>query len=148
MRSPAGNDRPGRARNITFTRETCVGRSPGWLSVFGRVVGCMAALGAVALWGVFLFRNPYDAPARGPALLFGSLMMLAGTVSAIAAALGAHLAMYLLFFASFFPVGLYVLIYPGLFRSIGLLHLLYLVSAMVVHRAILDGKKRKGPGTA
>ena len=118
------------------------GQSPRWLSLVGRVVGCGAALGATALWAVFLFGNPYDAPARGRLLLFGSLMMLASTVSAVAAALGAHLAMYLLFFACFFPVGLYVLMSPGLFRSIGLLNLLYLVSAMLMHRAILDGKKK------
>jgi hypothetical protein len=120
-----------------------IGQSPRWLSMVGRVVGSIAALGAVALWAVFLFGNPYDPPAGGRLLLFGSLMILASTVSAIAAAFGAHLAMYLLFFACFFPVGLYVLIFPGLFRSIGLLNLLYLVSAMLVHRAILDGKKKE-----
>lgn len=114
------------------------------MSTVGRIVGCVAALAAVTLWALFLFRNPYAVPARGPSLTFGSLMMLAGVVSAIAAALGAHLAMYLLFFAMFFPVGLYVLGSPGVFRSIGLLNLLYLVSAVLVHRGVQRAGRKRG----
>ena len=113
------------------------------MALAGRAIGCIAALSAVALWGVFLFRNPYAAPAEGRVLLFGFLMMVAGTVSAIAAALGAHLAMYLLFFVSFFPVGLYVLAGPGIFSAIGWLNLAYLASAILVHRPV-QAAKRKG----
>jgi len=112
------------------------------MALAGRAIECIVALSAVALWGVFLFRNPYAAPAEGRVLLFGFLMMVAGTVSAVAAALGAHLAMYLLFFVSFFPVGLYVLAGPGIFGAIGWLNLAYLASAILVHRPVLTAKRK------
>jgi hypothetical protein len=104
----------------------------------------MAALGAIALWAVFLFRNPYAEPAQGRVFLFGSLMMIAGVVSAVAAALGAHLAMYLLFFVSFFPVGAYSMLGPGIFRAIGWLNVVYLLATLFVHRSILPAKKKSG----
>jgi len=63
-------------------------------------------------------------------------------VSAVAAALGAQLAMYLLFCASFFPVGLYVLAGPGIFSAIGWLNLAYLASAILVHRPVLTAKRK------
>lgn len=110
----------------------------------GRVLGTMAALGAIALWAAFLFRNPYAEPAQGRVFLFGSLMMIAGVVSAVAAALGAHLAMYLLFFVSFFPVGVYSMLGPGIFRVIGWLNVVYLLATILVHRSILPAKKKSG----
>jgi hypothetical protein len=99
----------------------------------GRVIGTCAALGAGVLWAMFLFANPYAPPARGRALTFGSLMMLSAFVSAAAAIRGAHLGMYLLFFASFFPVGGAALTGPGLFSAIGWLNLVYLAAAVLLH---------------
>jgi hypothetical protein len=106
-----------------------------------RIVGTAASLGVLVLWALFLFRNPYAPAAEGRVLLFGCLMMVAAAVAAVASALGAHLAMYLLFVVSFFPVGLYVMLGPGIFAAIGWLDLLYLLSAIGVHRAILTSKK-------
>jgi hypothetical protein len=109
----------------------------------GRVLATCAALGAITLWAMFLFRNPYAPPAEGRALTFGGLMMLSAVVSLGAAIAGAHLAMYLLFFVSFFPVGLYIMSGPGLFAAIGWLNLGYLAGAILVHRAILTAKKNR-----
>ena len=108
----------------------------------GRLLGTAAALGALSLWVVFLFDNPYAPRAQGRVLTFGGLMALSAVVSVIAAARGAHLGMYLLFFVSFFPVGLYVLAGPGLFRAIGWLNLLYLAGALLVHRATAPAARR------
>ncbi len=102
----------------------------------GRIIATCAALAAMTLWAIFLFENPYAPRAQGRVLTFGGLMMLSTIVSAGAAVLGAHLAMYLLFFVSFFPVGLYVLSGPGLFSAIGWLNLVYLAGAVLVHRAV------------
>lgn len=82
---------------------------------------------------MFLFANPYAPPAQGRALTFGGLMMLSAIVSAAVAARGAHLGMYLLFFVSFFPVGMAAMSGPGLFSTIGWLNLLYLAGAALVH---------------
>jgi hypothetical protein len=101
----------------------------------GRILGACAALGALILWGVFLFANPYAPQAQGRALTFGGLMMLSALVSAAAAVRGAHLGMYLLFAASFFPVGAASLSGPGIFSGIGWLNLAYLAGAVLVHRA-------------
>lgn len=103
----------------------------------GRVIGVAAALGAAALWLVFLFRNPYAGATPRAVLTFGGLMTFASVVAAAAAARGAHLAMYLLFAVSFFPVGAYVLLGPGVFSAIGWLNLVYLAGAMLVHRAMI-----------
>lgn len=111
----------------------------------GRLLGTAAALGALSLWVVFLFGNPYGPRAQGRLLTFGGLMALSTIVSAFAAARGAHLGMYLLFFVSFFPVGLYVLAGPGLFRAIGWLNLAYLAGAILVHRATAEAERRPMP---
>ncbi|MGH9349830.1 MAG: hypothetical protein ACRD26_21475 [Vicinamibacterales bacterium] len=109
----------------------------------GRLLATCAALGALSLWAIFLFGNPYAPRAQGRVLTFGSLMILSTIVSAAAAALGAHLAMYLLFVVSFFPVGLYVLTGPGLFSAIGWLNLVYLAGALLVHRSMRQAKRNR-----
>ena len=111
------------------------------MRVAGRILGTCAALGALVLWALFLFRNPYAPPAVGRLFTFGGLMMLSAFVSAGAALRGAHLAMYLLFAVSFFPVGIWVLLGPGMFSAIGWLNLSYLASALLVHRATVTAKK-------
>jgi hypothetical protein len=112
----------------------------------GRIMSAGASLGALAIWAVFLFRNPYGPPAQGRVLTFGSLMMLATVVATGAAVRGAHLAMYLLFVVLFFPVGLYLLGGPGIFSGIGWLNLLYLLGAMLVHRGVLTAKENGSVG--
>lgn len=112
------------------------GRSRALLARAGRVAGLLAAAAAALLWVMFLFRNPYAAPAEGRVLTFGGLMLLATGVSAVAAGFGAHLAMYLLFALSFFPVGFYVMLGPGVFQAIGWLNLVYLACAILVHRGV------------
>jgi hypothetical protein len=109
----------------------------------GRLIATCAALAALTLWAIFLFGNPYAPRAQGRVLTFGGLMVLSAIVSAGAAALGAHLAMYLLFFVSFFPVGAYVLSGPGIFSAIGWLNLAYLAGAMLVHRAVVASKANR-----
>jgi hypothetical protein len=107
----------------------------------GRILSACAALGAAVLWAMFLFGNPYAPQAQGRALTFGSLMMLSALVSAAVAARGAHLGMYLLFFVSFFPVGMSAMSGPGLFSAIGWLNLLYLAGAVLVHLGVLKAQK-------
>jgi hypothetical protein len=109
----------------------------------GRIVSTCAALGAAALWALFLFGNPYAPPAQGRALTFGGLMMLSAIVSAAAALRGAHLGMYLLFFVSFFPVGMSAMSGPGLFSAVGWLNLMYLAGAVLVHLGVLQAKRER-----
>jgi hypothetical protein len=112
----------------------------------GRVIGLAAAAGVVVLWGVFLFRNPYAPPSQDRTFLIGVTMMIGGAMAAAAAASGAHLAMYLLFFVMFFPLGLYVWLTPGVFSAIGWLQLAYLGAAVMVHRGIVQAKRKGSVG--
>jgi hypothetical protein len=112
----------------------------------GRLIGLAAAAGVVAMWGVFLFRNPYTSAAQDRTFLLGVTMMIGGGMAAAAAASGAHLAMYLLFFVMFFPLGLYVWLTPGVFSAIGWLQLAYLGAAILVHRGILQAKRKGSVG--
>jgi hypothetical protein len=108
----------------------------------GRLIGLASAAGVMVLWGVFLFRNPYASPSPEGTILLGVTMMIGGGIAAAAAARGAHLAMYLLFFVMFFPLGLYVWFTPGVFSAIGWLQLAYLGAAVLVHVGILQAKKK------
>ena len=117
------------------------------IGIAGRLLGVTASVGAIVLWVIFIFQSPYIDFIAGPqatidpdgriiftkAMLFGSLMILASGVSAIASVRGAHLAMYMLFAVSFFPVGVYVMLGPGVFQAIGWFNLAYLASALIVH---------------
>lgn len=103
--------------------------------MIGRILGVTAAVGAAALWAMFLYRNPYAAP-DGGSFLLGVLMILGAAIAAVAAGVGAHLAMYLLFIVMFFPVGFYVMLGPGVFKAIGWCDLIYLGAAVLTHRAV------------
>jgi hypothetical protein len=120
--------------------------SPSTALRAGRLIGLAAAAGVVALWGVFLFRNPYSSPAEDRTFLVGVTMMVGGGMAAAAAAYGAHVAMYLLFFVMFFPLGLYVWFTPGVFRAIGWLQLAYLCAAVLVHVGIMQAKRKGSVG--
>jgi hypothetical protein len=112
------------------------------MKLAGRLIGLAAAAGVVALWWKFLFVNPYAPPSQDRTFLLGITMMIGGTIAAVAAATGAHLAMYLLFFVMFFPLGLYVWMSPGVFSAIGWLQLAYLGAAVLVHIGIVQGKRK------
>ena len=108
----------------------------------GRLIGLAAAIGVGVLWGVFLFRNPYAPSSQDRTFLLGITMMIGGAMAAAAAVSGAHLAMYLLFFVMFFPLGLYVWLTPGVFSAIGWLQLAYLGAAVLVHLGIVKAKRK------
>ena len=112
----------------------------------GRLIGLATAVGVVVLWGVFLFRNPYAPSSPDRMFLIGITMMIGGAMAAAAAVSGAHLAMYLLFFVMFFPLGLYVWLTPGVFSAIGWLQLAYLGAAVLVHLGIVQAKIKGSVG--
>ena len=116
------------------------------MKLAGRVVGVVAAIGVITLWAMFLFRNPYAPPSQDRTFLLGVTMMVGGAMAATAAAFGAHLAMYLLFFVMFFPLGMYVWMSPGVFSAIGWLQLAYLAGAVLVHRAVMTAKRNGSAG--
>lgn len=107
----------------------------------GRILGSVSAIGAAVLWALLTYRNPYAGAADDSQALMGMLMIGASAVAAAAGAAGAHLAMYILFFVLFVPIGFYVMLSGGLFSFIGVCNLLYLAAAVLVHRSVAVARR-------
>lgn len=98
-----------------------------------RWLGLAAAVGTVLLYGQLIFFNPYSDQGLSPNTY--GLAILMSLVALLAAWASLKLKAPLLvaaFLISFFPVGLYLLGTPGLFRWIGVCNLLYLVTGLTI----------------
>jgi hypothetical protein len=115
---------------------------PQDMSNLGRVIGTLSAIGAAILWALLTYRNPYAGAANDAQALMGMLLIGASAVSGAAAASGAHLAMYILFFVLFVPIGFYVMLSGGLFSLIGVCNLVYLGAAVLVHSGVAATRAR------
>jgi len=73
-------------------------------------------------------------PLTGIAFFVAMLMAILAIIAAIAAFHGHGIALVVLFFASFFPIGLFLLGVPGWMRVIGVLNLGYLFAGLVAWR--------------
>jgi hypothetical protein len=102
---------------------------------FASGVGVVSSLGCILLWLVFLFFNPYNRAIPGATQVLGAFMIGVSALGALAAYKKQPWPMYVLFLALFVPVGLYVLLTPGVFMLIGIFDLLFLGSALLLHRA-------------
>jgi hypothetical protein len=96
-----------------------------------RLIGLTGAILSIVLYGWFVFFNPYSnqgltTEVYGMVSLMSLLALLAGW-AAFKFKPGWLFAAFLL---SFFPVGLYLLGTPGVFRWIGVANLLYLLAAL------------------
>jgi hypothetical protein len=111
----------------------------------GRLVGVLAAAAHAVFWAAFI-ASPPEGSTRGTTLL-GATMVLAGAIAMAVAWRGAHLAMYLLFFVMFVPLGLYLSMTPA-YGIIGWIHLAYLAGAVLVHREMMTANKTKKNGSA
>jgi hypothetical protein len=96
-----------------------------------RLIGLTGAGLTLLLYGGFVFFNPYsnqglEADVYGVAILMSLLALLAGW----AAVKFKPDWLLIAFMASFFPVGLYLLGTPGVFRWIGIGNLLYMLAGL------------------
>jgi hypothetical protein len=96
-----------------------------------RLIGLTGAGLTLLLYGGFVFFNPYSDQRLAPDVygvaIFMSLLALLAGWAALKSKPGWLLVAFLL---SFFPVGLYLLGTPGLFRWIGVGNLLYLLAGL------------------
>ncbi len=105
------------------------------ISLIGMIAtffGLMAALGSVLLWLMFLFINPYSNAAISGLTYIIALTMCSLSVLGIFASLKTRLYLMYLVFLGSLPFGLYFLLTPGVFKWLGVLCMLYLVSAIVM----------------
>ena len=105
-----------------------------------RLLGLGASVGALGLWGVFSFLNPYgNQGITGGVYLVAASMALLTIVGLVATLQEKPYLMLAVFGLSFIPVGLYLLGTPGLFRWIGIFNLLFCFSALL-HLVPAPGK--------
>jgi magnesium-transporting ATPase (P-type) len=95
----------------------------------GQVLGIFSTLGALILWIISLWYNPYS-PAPLTLPLLG--MMALALLGLLAASLARPLVMVFIFVFSFVPVGLYMLGTPGIFKWIGIFNLLYGTAGLIL----------------
>lgn len=106
-------------------------RSPALL--VARVVALVAASGAISLWCIFLFANPYDREGiTGGTYVVGALMIILALVAAWGSLTARSWMLVVAFAGSFIPIGLYMVGTPGVFALIGVANVLYLVTAIVL----------------
>ena len=102
------------------------------MSMASAFFGVIASLGSIFLWIVFLFVNPYsDAGISGVTYGIAFAMCSLGVLGIFASLKTRVYLMYLVFLGSL-PSGLYFLLTPGVFKWLGVLCMLYLVSAIVM----------------
>lgn len=97
-----------------------------------RLVGLMAGVGVISLWGVFGLLNLYGYQSlSGSVYLVVGLMVCLAIVGLFAALTDNPYLMLAVFGFSFVPVGLYLLGTPGILRWIGGFNILFLLSALL-----------------
>ena len=101
------------------------------VSNFGKSVGIVSSTAAVVLWISFAYANYlYPDDVSTPTWITIGVMVLL-SISGLCASLAKKpLLMILVFLVSFFPVGLYLLGVPSIFRLIGITNVLFLVSSL------------------
>ena len=109
----------------------------------GRAIGFLASLGAAALWFGFLQSAPSTARGATTATFLVVFLMLGLALLGMVAAWKARpYLMIAVFVLSFFPMGLYLLGTPGIYRWIGVSDFLFLVSGVL----LVSGAKGESVG--
>lgn len=97
-----------------------------------RLVGLIAAVGVISLWGIFGLLNPYGYQGLTSSVYVVVALMIGLAIVGLFAALTENPYLMLAVFGlSFVPVGIYLLGTPGIFRWIGGFDLLFLLSALL-----------------
>ncbi|RJX19219.1 MAG: hypothetical protein C4570_05570 [Ammonifex sp.] len=106
---------------------------PRAIRICGQVIGIAAAIGAICLFAVLLYFNPYVKAEPGTDTSLTVLLMVAAAVFGIVASVKARpFWILIVFFVSFFPIGFYFLGTPGIFKWIGVCNIGFLVSAVLM----------------
>lgn len=100
----------------------------------GKFIGIMSGIGACASWTVAMWIPDPSLPLSGIAFFVALLMAILAIIAVIASIHGHGIALIVLFFASFFPIGLFLLGISGWVWVIGILNLGYLISGLVALR--------------
>ncbi len=104
-------------------------------AAIGLLIGAASGAGASLLWSVAIWSPVSELNLSGISLVVSILMI----VLAMAAVIGSWQqhggVLIVLFFTSFFPVGLYLLVAPHWLRWVGVCNLGYLVAGLLIRRS-------------
>lgn len=104
------------------------------LLVLARLIGLAGALSATVLWSIFIFFNPYYSPDQGsdPGPYVKATMMILLAIAASWATTKLEAGVLFLAFLASFPIGLYVMLTPSIFKWVGVCNLAYLVALVLI----------------
>jgi len=113
----------------------------------GKITGVVSGVGACACWTVAMWTPSPPVPLSGVAFVVAMLMTLLAIIAIIASLKGHGVTLVVLFFASFFPIGLFLLGAPSWMRAIGVLNLGYLIAGLVAWRIPRTNERSETSGT-
>ncbi len=102
------------------------------LNLFGRGLGLVCASGVAAAWAFVLWVPAYGLTVTGISVVTALLLVVLAVFAAIAAAHGHPVVLALLFLASFFPVGAFVMPTDHWLKWVGWADLGLLVAAVLI----------------
>ena len=100
----------------------------------GKITGVVSGVGACASWTVAMWTPSPPVPLSGVAFFVALLMAMLAIIAVIASLQGHGITLVVLFFASFFPIGLFLFGVPGWMWVIGVLNVGYLIAGLVAWR--------------
>ena len=104
------------------------------IQLVAKFTGIVSGAGACACWIVAMWIPSPALPLSGMAFAVALFMAMLAIIAVIASAHGHGITLIILFFASFFPIGMFLLNIPGWVRVIGILNLGYLIAGLVAWR--------------
>lgn len=104
------------------------------IQLIGKIIGMISGVGACAAW-MFAMWSPTPAlHLSGFGFAVALMMAMLAAIAVLASFHGHGVTLIVLFFASFFPIGLFLMGEDGWVGIIGILNLGYLLSGLVAWR--------------
>jgi hypothetical protein len=100
----------------------------------GKITGIVSGAAVCACWMFALWVPQPELPLSSMSFTVALLMAMLAIIAVNASLRGHGVTLIVLFFASFFPIGMYLLQIPGWIRVIGILNLGYLIAGLIAWR--------------
>ncbi|MBQ0799165.1 MAG: hypothetical protein KBT63_07740 [Porticoccaceae bacterium] len=112
------------------------------IQLFGKFTGVVAGVGTCACWIIAMWMPASPLAFTGIAFFVALLMLIFSIIAVIASLQGHGITLIVLFVASFFPIGWFLLGSADWVRVIGLLNVGYLIAGLVAWK-MPDSRKPK-----
>jgi hypothetical protein len=117
------------------------------IHLVGKFTGVVSGVGACASWIAAMWIPDPAFPLSGIAFAVAILMAILAIIAVIASIHGHGIALIVLFFASFFPIGYFLLGLNSWVQVIGVLNLGYLLAGLVLWRTRRVVERSESSGT-